>query len=192
MLQYKSFFLAILSTILLLLILIPLNSITGESIVKCAQQCGDQEIRYPFGIGNNCSYNDFFQVTCKRSASNMKPKPILTKFNWDLVNTQGYTVSNDYGGLNGPSFGQITVNAGTVLKACNNGGRGSINDTRWKWNGLNLSGSPFFYDVYQNVFITSFDCHDAIGNASLYNDKGMLIGRCNHHANDTSKSFYIG
>ena len=175
MLQYKSLFLAILSTIILLLI--PPDSITGQSIVKCAQQCGDQKIRYPFGIGSNCSYNLFFQVTCKRSASNMKPKPILTKFNLDLLNLQGYTVSNDR--FHGRSFGQITVNTRSVLKACNNG-----SNTRWKWNSLNLSGSPFFYDVFQNVFITSFDCHD-IGNASLYNDKGMLIGRCNHHANTT-------
>uniref|UniRef100_A0A7C8ZM39 Protein kinase domain-containing protein n=2 Tax=Opuntia streptacantha TaxID=393608 RepID=A0A7C8ZM39_OPUST len=133
----------------------------------CGQQlCGDVIIEYPFGIGPNCSWdNDYYAVSCDNSSlPHRNPKPILTKFNLELIEVQSSPRGDGYGG-------QIAVKM-PGIKVC------SAND-EIQWNSLDLSRSPFWFDESQNALV-SVGCH---GSASLYERQGHRIGGCSSTCN---------
>ncbi|CAI9767175.1 unnamed protein product [Fraxinus pennsylvanica] len=45
----------------------------------CQSSCGNVEIPYPFGIGTNCSMNQYFNINCNTSFN--PPKPYLSFVN---------------------------------------------------------------------------------------------------------------
>ncbi|XVF39221.1 hypothetical protein PTKIN_Ptkin01aG0018200 [Pterospermum kingtungense] len=49
---------------------------------NCQSQCGNVTIPYPFGIGDDCSINGNFSITCNTSSN--RPKPLLG--NIDVLN----------------------------------------------------------------------------------------------------------
>lgn len=55
---------------LLILILLTTTLIEAQDFFskpRCSSRCGDVRIRYPFGIGSNCSANDWFNIDCNSS-----------------------------------------------------------------------------------------------------------------------------
>ncbi|KAJ0015149.1 hypothetical protein Pint_21762 [Pistacia integerrima] len=54
------------------------------SAIHCPTSCGNvSEIRYPFGIGEGCYYDEWFAVTCDNSSGS--PVPFLSRTNLKLA-----------------------------------------------------------------------------------------------------------
>ncbi|XP_058004014.1 wall-associated receptor kinase-like 8 [Hevea brasiliensis] len=50
---------------------------------SCESQCGDIDIQYPFGIGPNCSMNDWFVIVCNGTANNRRA--FISSINLEVV-----------------------------------------------------------------------------------------------------------
>ncbi|KMT14770.1 hypothetical protein BVRB_4g075360 [Beta vulgaris subsp. vulgaris] len=89
----------------------------------CPDKYGNVTIPYPFGIGSNCYYNEWYEITCNSSNS------LLTKFSLQVLEI-----------FVGSS--KMRVNATMVIN-CTTG-----NAT---WTSTNLGGSPYSFST-DNVF----------------------------------------
>uniref|UniRef100_A0A7C9DYJ8 Wall-associated receptor kinase galacturonan-binding domain-containing protein n=1 Tax=Opuntia streptacantha TaxID=393608 RepID=A0A7C9DYJ8_OPUST len=62
------------------------------SLPGCPESCGGIPIHYPFGVGDNCSYNKIFSITCNRTFNHPITRPIyhqnLEVLGIDLVQGQ--------------------------------------------------------------------------------------------------------
>lgn len=141
----------------------------------CDSVCGDVIISHPFGIGDRCAWNDSFAVTCHPSSSTSPAKPMLTKFNLELIEVHINQDDSSY------KLGQITVNMASVRVCADNNSTAK----RDRWSSLNLSGSPFHLDTDSNVF-ASVGCH---GNASLYNEAGKVLASCSSTCKPSDQYF---
>ncbi|KMT14738.1 hypothetical protein BVRB_4g075040 [Beta vulgaris subsp. vulgaris] len=85
----------------------------------CPDKCGNVTIPYPFGIGSNCYYNEWYEITCDSSNS------LLTKFSLQALEI---------------SIGSSTmsVNAPMVIN-CTTGNAA--------WTSTNLGGSPYSFST---------------------------------------------
>lgn len=60
------------ASLLTFLLLQMLSESSGLPMKSCESKCGDIDIEYPFGIGANCSMNDWFVVVCNGTADNRR------------------------------------------------------------------------------------------------------------------------
>ncbi|KAL4364310.1 hypothetical protein GQ457_04G026120 [Hibiscus cannabinus] len=50
----------------------------------CKDSCGDAIVPYPFGIGPNCSFDSWFEVTCSEAST--PPTILLKGINMEVLN----------------------------------------------------------------------------------------------------------
>ncbi|XP_078150875.1 wall-associated receptor kinase 3-like isoform X3 [Carex rostrata] len=100
----------------------------------CPESCGGIPIPYPFGIGNNCSLSDEFNVPCDATYNNGTPTPYLGYF--QIMNIS-------------PSLGEARVSS-FLSSQCYN--------TTTKKEDVNTGGflfdatSPFWFNTEKNKF----------------------------------------
>ena len=106
---------------------------TAPSLAKpgCIADCGNISIPYPFGIGKDCYFNDYFSVNCNHSST--PPRPLLNHSK--LNNLELLNVSLKYL--------TATVNS-PITPLCENNGT---------WRSTNFSGSPFRFSPLHNMFM---------------------------------------
>ncbi|KAJ0079874.1 hypothetical protein Patl1_24504 [Pistacia atlantica] len=110
---------------LLLHIIILLVWAIKASAVHCPTTCGNvSEIRYPFGIGDRCYFNEWFAVTCDKSSGSSVP--FFSRTNLTLAED----ISRRSNGM------AIGLSAYVDISKC-----------------YNLSGTPFSYSHKLNKFI---------------------------------------
>ncbi|KAL2473595.1 Wall-associated receptor kinase 2 [Forsythia ovata] len=79
----------------------------------CQSRCGNLEIPYPFGIGSNCSQNQYFNINCNTSFNPPKPFLSYTLSYFEVVNiseTQIY-VKNSKAQQSMACYGNKTQNS---------------------------------------------------------------------------------
>lgn len=96
----------------------------------CQDLCGNVSIPYPFGIGKNCYFDDYFSVSCNQSSS--PPKPILNHPN---LNLQLLNVSLEY---------RTVMVLSPIIPLCEDSGT---------WESKDLGGSPFYFSSVYNSFM---------------------------------------
>ncbi|KAG7982730.1 hypothetical protein I3843_04G067400 [Carya illinoinensis] len=78
----------VLFRMLVLVIICSVNPFVRASNVinnSCQKDCGNVSISYPFGIGNGCYVEDWFEIVCRSSNNSYDlgfPKPFLKKLNY--------------------------------------------------------------------------------------------------------------
>ncbi|KAJ0015121.1 hypothetical protein Pint_21776 [Pistacia integerrima] len=96
------------------------------SAIHCPTTCGNvSEIRYPFGIGKGCYFNEWFEVTCDKSLGS--PVPFFSKTKLKLAED----ISRRSNGM------AIGLSAYVNIS-----------------EGFNLSGTPFSFSHKLNKFIS--------------------------------------
>lgn len=96
------------------------QKVTTAEMQRCQHQCGRVEIQYPFGIGPNCSMNQWFEVICSINSSN-RTLAILSLTNLEIMNIS-------YGNS------QIRIKSPIIFDNCNGSKTGKP---------LNLLGTSF-------------------------------------------------
>ncbi|KAF8404144.1 hypothetical protein HHK36_009024 [Tetracentron sinense] len=128
------------------------SAAVAASLAKpnCTEKCGSVSIPYPFGIGDGCYLNTWFEISCNRSF-----RPFLTSVNLEVLNVSVLQ-------------GTVRVNS-PVVSECD--------DTEWVVHGQNASvdlrESPFFYSDTYNTFVV-IGC-DNLGFSIL---NGVVMGGC--------------
>ncbi|PSR82899.1 Wall-associated receptor kinase [Actinidia chinensis var. chinensis] len=56
----------------------------AQAKLGCQDKCGSVSIPYPFGMTDNCYYNEGFLITCNETFN--PPKPFLQESNIDIIN----------------------------------------------------------------------------------------------------------
>ncbi|BFG25724.1 hypothetical protein CerSpe_119980 [Prunus speciosa] len=120
----------------------------------CQEKCGDVFIPYPFGIGSNkdCYLDDWFEIEC----GNQSSKPVLKQAQLEVLNIS-------IGGTFEASVGTLQVNS-PVTFFCNGTGSSQV---------ANLTGSPFVYSQYKNIF-TAVSC----GFLAMMESAEFVVGGC--------------
>ncbi|XP_074292346.1 wall-associated receptor kinase-like 22 [Silene latifolia] len=90
----------------------------------CRDKCGNVTIPYPFGMGRNCYYNDWYSITCHNFT------PTLSKFGLQVLHIR-------------LDRKQVRVEYPFSFNCS------SVNST---WTSTDLSGSPFTFSTH-NVFV---------------------------------------
>ncbi|XP_031285926.1 wall-associated receptor kinase-like 9 [Pistacia vera] len=99
------------------------------SEASCQTSCGNVQIRYPFGIGKGCFFNEWFEITCNKS-STASAQPFLTKMKLKLAEdaaAMGFGI-----GVEMPAISSEST-----------------------FKGINLTGSPFFFTNKHSSFIAT-------------------------------------
>ncbi|KAJ6713166.1 hypothetical protein OIU79_009205 [Salix purpurea] len=103
-------------------------------IVKpgCRDRCGDISIPYPFGIGNNCYMNESFSIECNKTGA------FISAINMEVLNISAERAA-------------ATVKGPIISSNCTG-----------RENGvpLNLSGTPFVFSYFYNVFNPKLEATD--------------------------------
>lgn len=115
----------------------------------CQSMCGKVSIPFPFGIGSDCSVDEFFELTCNSS------KPF---FSWVQLEVLNISVE-----------GKVTVNH-PVSRSCNSGLEGEP----VYGEQANLLIAPFVFSQDDNRF-TATGC-DMLALMSGFNDS--IVGGC--------------
>ncbi|KAF8404135.1 hypothetical protein HHK36_009015 [Tetracentron sinense] len=134
------------------------SSAVAPSLAKpnCTEKCGNinVSIPYPFGIGDGCYMNKWFEISCNRTF-NYTISPFLKSFNLEVL--------------------QFSLLQGTVL--VNNPVVGDCIDPEWVVSGKNASvslrGSPFYYSEIHNRFAAT-----GCDNLVFTIQDGDVIGGC--------------
>jgi hypothetical protein len=124
------------------------------SISSCKANCGDVNLKYPFGIGAGCYADAWFEVVCRNSLASPSPKPFLRILDLEVLN-----ISLD---------GTVRVNFPTVYN-CTNG-------TSSTANIVELRNSPFIFSQSENRFI-AMGCNNLASMGSV-DGSGSVIGGC--------------
>ncbi|KAF3524591.1 hypothetical protein F2Q69_00051890 [Brassica cretica] len=119
----RTYFLWILLPLLLLLNLADLP----VSRSTCPSRCGEIDIPHPFGIGEGCYLNSWYEIKCNLNASlsaSKKPVPVLSVIDKEVVKiTPPYS---------------IRIKHSIASKGCSSDGEEELESL------LNLTGTPFY------------------------------------------------
>ncbi|KAD7478346.1 hypothetical protein E3N88_01482 [Mikania micrantha] len=116
----------------------------------CSDSCGDVTIPYPFGIGANCSVNEWYVVDCNSST------PYLSAFkNMKVLNVNLKEQT-------------VRINVPGIVSRCQNSAQENSNHIP----SIDLGNSPFLFSGKHNMFRV-----EGCGFAALLND-GKVIAGC--------------
>ncbi|KAJ9541459.1 hypothetical protein OSB04_027965 [Centaurea solstitialis] len=114
----------------------------------CEDMCGKVRIPFPFGMGANCSINEWYVVDCKSST------PYLSALN-NSLEVLGINLENQ----------MVTVNV-SMTSDCRNPVRNSS-----QMLNVDLDGSPFLFSRSHNRFVV-----EGCGNAVIMDHGSVLMG----------------
>ncbi|KAL7219489.1 hypothetical protein ACSBR2_012525 [Camellia fascicularis] len=138
-----------------LLFLLMLLWLTNTSAYRYTQDgcpiwCGNVGIPFPFGIGVNCSLNEWYSIECRNSNRSsdyyIEDTPYLTKISLEVLDIS----------LRG---GYVLVNHSVISPNCSVINNGS--------SSVDLTDSPFQFSAYYNFFV-------AVG-AGCDNQEAMML-----------------
>ena len=142
----------------------PLFSAALHAKPGCLDRCGDLLIPYPFGVGQKCSLNPYFNIKC--DTSTYPPRAYLSVMKKEVIE-----FNQTYIRLKNPYM----ISACYDLSAGSTGNQHSMS--------VNLSGTPY---RFSNVnVLTAIGCDDMV----LLSDESSYIGGCSAFCtveNDTS------
>ncbi|GMP40877.1 hypothetical protein CsSME_00011165 [Camellia sinensis var. sinensis] len=136
----------ILSVVLLLLLLwlTKTSALVTASLAKdgCKAKCGKISIPYPFGIGPNCYFDNWYSVECKNNT-----KPYLTRIDREVLEI---SIGEDsYVQFN---FPVLSVNCPKSSTTFNSDGS-TATDTAWWTSMVDMRNSPFVLSTTANIFM---------------------------------------
>ena len=133
----------------------------------CEDRCGNSSIPYPFGIGKDCYYNEWFAIDCSRSSSSSFPTPIL---NHPRLNLE----------VNSISLESHSVSIRTPMPAyCQN--QEQINRT---WDSIDLKETPFFFTSERNS-LRVIGCRNVL----LGSRSGVTLAGCSSLCENRTENF---
>jgi len=95
----------------------------------CPDRCGDISIPYPFGIRKDCYMNEWFAIECNASVN--PARAFISRINMEVLNISAERAT-------------ATVKSPIISSNCT-GRKDGV--------PLNLTGTPFVFSRYDNVFI---------------------------------------
>ncbi|KAG6390723.1 hypothetical protein SASPL_148467 [Salvia splendens] len=119
------------------LIFSPLISAALNAKAGCPDSCGDLPIRYPFGMGSNCSLNHYFNIDCNTSTD--PPKAYLS-----IIKKQVVEINETYIRLRNPY----------MISACYD-----LSTDKQHSMTVNLSGTPY---MFSGNVLTAIGCDDML------------------------------
>nr|XP_043631074.1 wall-associated receptor kinase-like 1 [Erigeron canadensis] len=143
--------------IILILLTLPLTEALDYAKEGCEDTCGGVTIPFPFGIGANCSVNQWYVVDCNSSI------PYLSAFN----NLEVLSIDLETQTIN------LNV---SVVTHCQN----SVRNSNYI-HSVDTGESPFVFSVSHNEFIVM-----GCGHASILEDGRVLTGCSTTCPNDTT------
>ncbi|KAF2587638.1 hypothetical protein F2Q70_00034167, partial [Brassica cretica] len=115
---------------------------------SCQGHCGGVMIAYPFGIGESCYLEKYYEIKCLNSTTSGKLAPFLSINNKEVVNIslpvgEAYYMLDSIGLVDSLSFGSIRVKIPITSTGC--GGKELPEST------MNFMGTPFFIDKVNSL-----------------------------------------
>ncbi|XP_023737173.1 wall-associated receptor kinase-like 8 [Lactuca sativa] len=150
--------------VLQLLILTLLTSSIEAQLTKprCDTACGDVQITYPFGIGRECSANEWYTINCNSST------PYLSALNNVEVLVLDINLAT------------VTVNISLISVDCQN-------PVQYSHLILNTSygNSPFLFSASNNILIVN-----GCGSAAIM-ENGTVVGGCSTTCGTTTNTVIV-
>ncbi|KAF8007153.1 hypothetical protein BT93_K1221 [Corymbia citriodora subsp. variegata] len=145
----------------ILVLLIPLTvqalgAAAGLPLPNCIETCGNVTIPFPFGIGDGCFLDDWYEIVCLQNTT----VPILNKTELRVLNISLPNYWDKTNGMISVSLPLIYSNA-----SCPGEGLGVPVP-------VNFEGSPFIFSQTRNVF-TSVGCNTL---ATVNSTKSAVVG----------------
>ncbi|GMG99915.1 hypothetical protein Nepgr_001755 [Nepenthes gracilis] len=133
-----------------------ISKATAQSIAKpnCQDSCGNISIPYPFGIGENCYQDNWYEIFCNTSSN--PPRPFLSRFSLEVEQ------------INFEDNQTLTVRIPMQLREVSSGA------DVMQGNSPNLTGSPFLFSGDYNVFLVG----GCTGSALLLDSRNQILTGC--------------
>ncbi|KAJ9541349.1 hypothetical protein OSB04_027855 [Centaurea solstitialis] len=148
------------SHLLILLSFTTLTTALKYSKPGCKDTCGKVMIPYPFGIGVNCSFNEWYVVDCNSS------KPYLRALNY--LEVLKISLANQ----------TVTINAPTIY-GCQN----QLPNRSQMIPSIDLGKSPFLFSKSHNKFVL-----EGCGNAFIFSDRESVLAGCSTSCGNESST----